>query len=459
MLRVSLVIGLILSYALSTTSAQDPILDWNATLRTVAQSDIPTANPGWLTRSMAMTNAAMYDIYQSFDRTHQPFLYNNIAPAGANRDAAIAQAAYTLLIDCYDQQGGILGTARDAVLNNIADGPEKTAGIALGNAVAQAYISSRANDNSDVNFMWPINNDPGHWEPDPMHPTQSAWGPKWGLVTPFVPNPNPMTYSDGIPDMNSQAYFDAFEQVRTKGVLNGSTRTADEEHIGLFWAYDRAEMGPPPVLFNNNLHEIATTSGNTPEENARLFAMASVAMADAAIVAWDYKFAEDFWRPITAIRRAGEDGNDNTIADPNWVPWGAPGDDPNGTTDNFTPPFPAWPSGHATMGGALYETLRNFYGTDDMSFILTSQELPIDNNSRSFSSFSQAEWENGVSRIYLGIHWIFDATDGIEMGNQVADWVAASNFQAIPVPEPGTLGLVAVAFVAGGFWYRRSRRV
>lgn len=456
-MRLRFALTALLPLAASVASAQDPVLDWNATLRQVIQTDVATANPGWSTRSMAMVNAAMYDVYQSFNRTHQPFQYTDMAPAGVNRDAALAQVAYALAFESYDQQGAILDAARAAALNAIPDGPEKTAGIAFGNAVAQSYMTMRSGDGSDVNFTWPVNHDAGHWEPDPMHPTQSAWGPKWGLVTEFVPNPNPYTYG-GIPDMNTPEYFAAFEEVRTKGVLTGSTRTADEENIGLFWAYDRATMGPPPVLFNSNLHEIAVTAGNTPEDNARLFAMASVAMADAAIEAWDYKFAEDFWRPVTAIRRAAEDGNNDTVADPNWVPMGAPGDDPNGTADDFTPPFPAWPSGHATMGGALFETLRNFYGDDAMNFTLTSQELPMGSNTRNFTSFSQAEWENAVSRIYLGIHWIFDATDGIAIGNQVADWVSQNRFQAVAVPEPGILSLVAVAIAMIG-WSQARRRM
>jgi hypothetical protein len=443
MIRLRFVLTLIASFASSVVRAQDPVLDWNATLRQVIQADVTTANPGWSTRSMAMMNAAMYDVYQA-----------GVAPAGANREAALAQVAYALSFDCYDLQGAILDAARTTALNAIPDSPEKTAGIAFGNAVAQSYMTMRSGDGSDVSFMWPENHDPGHWESDPMHPGQSAWGPKWGEVAQFVPNPNPYTYG-GVPDMNTTAYFDAFEEVRTKGVLTGSTRTADEEHIALFWAYDRPTMGPPPVLFNRNLHEIAETAGNSPEDNARLFAMASVAMADAAITAWDYKFAEDFWRPVTAIRRAAEDGNNDTLADANWIPMGAPGDDSNATADDFTPPFPAWPSGHATMGGALFETLRVFYGDDAMNYTLSSQELPMGSNTRNFTTFSQAEWENAVSRIYLGIHWIFDATDGIAIGNQVADWISQNHFASIP--EPSSIVLLSAALLSGGFWIRRRR--
>jgi hypothetical protein len=256
--------------------------------------------------------------------------------------------------------------------------------------------------------------------------------------------------------MTSQAYTDAYNQVKEKGVRLNSTRTQDETDMAIFWAYDRATMGPPPVLFSRNLEEISQQMTNDAEANARLFAMASVAMADAAIASWDIKFEDDFWRPITAIRAGDTDGNPNTAPDPTWVPLGAPGPDPNDWQDDFTPPFPAYTSGHATMGAASYEVLRQFYGTDAANFTLSSQEMPAGNEMRDFTSFSQAELENAMSRVYLGVHWVFDATDGISLGNDIGVWVVDNHFQAIP--EPGCLSLLGV-FGLGCTWLLRRRPV
>ena len=259
--------------------------------------------------------------------------------------------------------------------------------------------------------------------------------------------------------------------------------------MGLFWGYDRATMGPPPVLFDRNLGDIGTQVGNTPAQNARMFAMASVAMADACISAWDAKFSYNFWRPVTAIQQAGndgsgfDDGNPNTVGDVNWQPLGAPGSNPNSSTDDFTPPFPSWTSGHASMGGALFKTLQDFFGTNSFSvaaanngmnpgsgeYALTSQEFAPDGSvgmTRMFSTFTQTgvmdvgtenspEGENGMSRIYLGIHWIFDQRDGITLGNNIASYVNSHDFQA--VPEPGTIALAIVGLLCCGL-ISRSRR-
>jgi hypothetical protein len=216
--------------------------------------------------------------------------------------------------------------------------------------------------------------------------------------------------------------------------------------------------------------EIGDAIGNTAADNARLFAQASVSLADAIIAAWDTKYEADLWRPIMGIREATSDGNPNTDADPAWAYLGAPGNDPNNATDDFTPPFPAYVSGHATMGGAIFKSLELFYGTNDFGdadasigvdpvtgeYSLHSSE-PGGGDAREYVRFTQVggigpglenspEGENSMSRIYLGVHWRMDQEDGQALGRAVAEYVAANYFQA--VPEPNSFALCALAAFA-----------
>ena len=256
------------------------------------------------------------------------------------------------------------------------------------------------------------------------------------------------------PAINSPEYTAAYNEVKDFGDSNSAVRTPEQTEIGMFWAYDRPSMGPPPVLFIRNLEEIAAQAGNTPAENARLFAMASVAQADAAIASWDAKFsttsggrsAPSTRRSASTAQAGHADGDPNTADDTDVAAARRRRQQPGGTADDFTPPFPAWTSGHATMGGAIFKSLELFYGTNlvdeqsTASSATTHVRAPLREcgadrgDSREFSTFTQdgplalgtedsPEGENGMSRVYLGIHWIFDQTDGITLGNAIAEYV------------------------------------
>lgn len=491
--------------AASVMTRADVVTDWNAVLCNTMQTDgilntPDLANPGWATRTMAMMNGAIYDAFQSVNRTHTPFMYNALTP-GASRDAAAAQAAYEIILECYPLRHDLLDPALANTLSQVPDGAAKTSGIALGHAIAQQYMAARQNDGANSSSQYMPSTDPGKWRPDPFHPTQEAWGPEYGAVPTFAvrdgsAQANAHDLINALPsppDLNSPAYTAAYDQVINYGALStygpGNTltsRTPAQTSLALFWAYDRASMGPPPVLFLRNVEQIATAVGNSPEQNARLFAMASVSMADAAIAAWDAKFQQNFWRPVTAIQEANTDNNPNTIQDSDWKPLGAPGADPNSSADDFTPPFPSWTSGHATMGGAVFKALELFYGTNDFAvadasvgndpvtaeYMLTSQEpgsggAGSPSGARMFHSFTQTgvldigtenspEGENGTSRIFLGIHWIFDQRDGITLGNSVASYVFNHDFAA--VPEPTSLALILLTSVMITPFVWRSRR-
>jgi hypothetical protein len=292
---------------------------------------------------------------------------------------------------------------------------------------------------------------PGKWRQDPISLIPIALGARWGRVKPFVISSAVRFRVPPPPDLTSEEYADAFNEVKRlggDGIITPTERTDDQTFVGIYWGYDGTpNLGTPPRLYNQITVTIANQRETDVVDLARLLALVNVAMADVCIAIWESKYYYDFWRPITAIREADPgtgptglgDGNPDTMADLSFTPLGAPASNLSGP--NFTPPFPSYPSGHAGFGGSLFQILRRFYGTDRIGFTFVSEEfngVTRDNlgvirplRSRSFESLSQAEEENGQSRIYLGIHYAFDKTDGIDQGRRVADYIYRNAFTRV----------------------------
>jgi hypothetical protein len=269
-------------------------------------------------------------------------------------------------------------------------------------------------------------------------------------VTPFVLASASQFRTPPYPAMGTAEYAAAYDEVLRlggDGIVTPTERTEDQTQAGIYWAYDGTpSLCAPPRLYNQLATKLSEEESDVVKL-ARMYALVNVSMADAGIAIWESKYYYKFWRPVTGIREADEgtgplgqgDGNPATVADPDYSPLGAPASNLEGP--DFTPPFPAYPSGHAGFGGALFQTMRLILGTDDVAFTFTSDEFngeTVDNNGevrplipRSFASLSQAEEENGQSRIYLGIHWSFDKTEGILQGQQVADYVHDHAFQPL----------------------------
>jgi VCPO second helical-bundle domain len=409
--------------------------------------------PGRSSRAMAMVHIAIFDAVNAIAGGYES--YTGLAPAraGASMDAAIAQAARDTLVPLFPSQTASFDELLAADLSQIPDGHAKTDGIDLGHRAAAVVLTLRADDGSQyaeprVGADFIPSNEPGKWRQDPVSLIPLVLGAYWKRVTPFAMQSAEQFRVPPPPALASAEYAAAFNEVKRlggDGISTATERTAEQTEIGIYWAYDGTpSLCAPPRLYNQIAVEIADQMASNEVDLARLLALVNVAMADAGIAIWESKYYYEFWRPVTGVREADEgagpteagDGNPATVGDPTFSPLGAPASNLNGP--NFTPPFPAYPSGHAGFGGALFQILRKFFGTDSISFTFVSDEfngVTLDNHGnvrplmpRSFSSLSQAEEENGQSRIYLGIHWAFDKTEGIAQGRQVADYVFENAF-------------------------------
>lgn len=416
--------------------------------------------PGRSSRAMAIVHIAIFDAINAIVGGHQSYTGIARARPSTSMKAAIAVAAHDTLSALFPSQASSFADRLAEDLAAVRDGRAKTDGIDLGRHAAAAILALRANDGSQhseprVGVDYLTSNDPGKWRQDPISQIPLALGAHWGEVKPFVLTSGDQFRTPPPPAMSSAQYLAAFDEVKRlggDGVTTPTLRTADQTLAGIYWAYDgMPSLCAPPRLYNQVALEIAGLMRSDLVETARLLALVNTAMADAGVAVWESKYFYDFWRPVTGIREADPgtgptglgDGNPATLGDPSYLPLGAPASNLNGP--NFTPPFPAYPSGHAGFGGALFQTLRNFYGTDSIAFTFVSDEFngtTRDNTGaarplipRSFASLSEAEEENGQSRIYLGIHWEFDKTEGIAQGRRVADYVFKKAFAPLH-PHP-----------------------
>jgi vanadium chloroperoxidase len=477
----------------------DVILSWNAVAleaNRVSFSGGPNEQPGptLSSRALAIVHLAMYDAYASVAGNPsapvdlRPYLSGLPGWTGGNgvgpRAAATAGAAFTTLVALYPSQRAFFELARNIEL----PGHATNAAYKHGEQVAMALLTNRAGDPNASDAGYKPSDAAGRHRVDPDNAGQPFHAPfygsaarcfactaRWGLNPP--------------PALGSAAYQSAVKQVRAKGIerdrvgefASDERRTATEELIGVYWGYDGAVgLGTPPRLYNQFVREIAMKQGNSAEQNARLFALVNAAMADAGILAWQQKYIHDFWRPVLGIREGDKSlgptapGGDTLApeADPAWLPLGAPAS--NSAAKNFTPPFPAYPSGHATFGAAAFQTVRRFYGVTGNGPDTLVDGLPLvseeyngstkDNrgavrprHARAFpNGLADAIRENGESRVYLGVHWEFDAftrtaggdpdystgVGGAPLGIRIADDLANNGLYASTVTASAPITIV-----------------
>lgn len=389
------------------------VLHWNEIALASIRAD--RVSPPAASRALAIAHIAIYDAVNAIDRKFTPYQVAMVAPPGASREAATASAAHRALAALFPDRRAVLDEALVASLASVPDGASKTDGVSLGIRSADAILAARDDDGSKAQVVHEPTPLPGHWQPTP--PADAApLAPQWANVRPFAMSNPPRFSPRGVPSLTGAKYAAEFREVKSLGAADSTTRTADQTAIARFWNNGAGTATPPGHL--NALAAIAAVRRHLGiSKSARLFAMLNVAMADAAIMAWNAKYATDFWRPVTAIRAADTDGNPRTIAEANWTPL------------LVTPPFPSYVSGHASFSGAAAAVLKAYFRSDRLRFTLPSENPSI--APRSFTTFSQAARESADSRLYGGIHWRSDNEDGLAAGRKIGTFVFAGLFRPV----------------------------
>lgn len=463
-------------YTAAQSSSASTVYAWNSELLAAMRAGGP---PTKLSRAAAMMHVGIFDTLNSVFFAKLEALssgdpgdaescgwekYVVLAETAATTDANLAAgfAAKDILTALFPLRAPEIATAFTTIHGSA---PYQTAAEKLGKFVAAQVLAARASDGSTAPMSYTLAGVAGSWRPTPNLATTvecedetdtgDAVTPNWGSVTPFTMS-SPGQFRPGYPEgqttyaglLGTYAYYQQYEEVRLLGDVDSSTRSNDQTDAAWFWANDLDGTYKPPGQMLQHTKEVAMTqpaaiTSGDPEDFftewsqqgirvSHLFAETSLALADAAIAAWDVKYllAIDLWRPYDAIRGAATDGNSFTTADNTWEPLSRDYKANPLLEGHFSPCFPAWISGHATFGGAWSRAMENEFRSaehdDPFPLTLTSEDFHAVRNletSRTFDSFAAAGEENAWSRIWLGVHWRWDAEDGLATGRKVADHV------------------------------------
>jgi hypothetical protein len=403
--------------AAGTALSENPVTDWNNIAITTALNASQVSAPGSNTQPgsmlyLAYVHLAVYDAVNAIDHRFRSYGPEISAPAAASKEAAAIEAAYRMLAYLFPDQLPTLMTQHDAALAVIPDSFAKNDGIQAGVAAANSIIALRTGDGrgASVSYTWPSVPTAGIWIPTP--PALAAPALPWlSQMAPFTMS-SPSEFRPDPPfSLMSAEWADDFNQVKALGAVNSTVRTADQTATALFWTDHVGSQ------YSRAFRALAVARNLDISDTARLFATLYVSAADAAIGCWDAKYHYSFWRPVTAINNASIDGNPATDSDSSWKPLGA------------TPNHPEYPSAHSCVTSSVANGLKNFFGTPNVTFEVSSA---VTGATHTFIRISDWEKEVEYARIYAGFHYHNSVVQGIGLGKKVADKVAAGYFQPLP---------------------------
>jgi hypothetical protein len=406
--RLRLIVAASLVLPVASVAYADEVINWNAILeRTVA----PT--PHFLqSRAAAIVQLAVFEAVNAIVGDYEPYLGTVDAPPWASPEAATVAAAHRALVALHPEATAMLNAERADSLIDIPDGLAKDAGIAAGEAAADAILALRANDGWNIVVPYTPLADPGYWRPTPPDFRPAAFV-GWGDVAPFAIRDSARFRLDPPPLLHTARYAKDYEEVKALGGVISTSRPADRADVARFYA----AVLPMP-LWPAVARQASAAQGKTLSENAREFAWLAMAVADSLIASMKMKYHYSFWRPVTAIREGETDGNPRTVSDGAWESF------------VFTPPYPSYPGNHASAAGAARAVLEQVYGRDGHFIVLTSQAVP--DVVLRYTSWEQITDDIDDARIYGGVHFRFDQDSGARLGRQVGRYVLQNTLRSVP---------------------------
>jgi len=418
-------------------AAQEPVSYWSGIAKTVI---VDMAGRGGSPSAVdfAYVHAAIYDAVNAIDKRYSVFAVSPTTVAdGASEPAAVAAAAATILKALFTApaQQTFVDAQYTSYVSLILNGDAKTRGIAIGTEVANAFLAVRhpgprqdlgqdgrnATCATDSRLCYTFGSGPGVYQltpganPNPNVTPAAQWV---GILKPFAVLRQSQFRADGPPNLTSAQWADDYNEVKLFGAATGSARTQAQTDIGWFYTDNPGAYG------NRIIRQIAADQNLAVADSARYFAQTYITLADTFINCWDSKRYYNFWRPVTAIHAGDTDGNDDTEADPSWLPLAV------------TPNHQEYPSAHGCFTGAVINTVENFFGTKRITLHFTACSVPGHPCSpageggvtHTFRRTQDALKEVIDGRIYGGMHYRTSVVHGIVMSNKVAHWVAKHYF-------------------------------
>jgi len=399
-------------------SSSEIITSWNKKIMeiAIAEDDLLTLKG---VRTEALMHVAIHDALNSIQPLYSFYSFEG-KHSSADPIATSAQVAYEIAISQFPDKTEELKVELNKWLITVNDDKSKTEGIKLGKEVASNILKNRSSDNwnGDANYTWhPMA--PGVYAEFNEHsgtPEGFIFGAGMATAEPFMLTSQDQFRSPPPPEISSDEYTEAFNEVKAFGSYESIVRTKDQAHLAMWWK-DFIENS-----HNRLARDLVVKENLNLWESARVFALLNMVVYDAYISVFDNKFHYNHWRPYTAIRWAANDENPDTKPDPEW-----------NNLHKHTYAFPSYPSAHGTAITAAMTVLANTLGTGDKyDFIMTTEEvdkagphsdkIKMEPPTRAFNSFSQAGLEGSISRVYLGIHFRYDSEEGYKLGAKIGEY-------------------------------------